>query len=341
MKRFSVIIPAYNAQATLRRCLDSVYALPVPEEEFEVIAIDDCSVDGTVAALQEYGRNHADMTVLVQSQNHRQGAARNRGLSRANGEWVIFLDSDDELAPGVVRALERAEQERLDMVAMKGVSVDLEGKIRKTYELPYPEGAVFSGKSLQVEHPFWACGPVLYAYRKSFLDRVDYPFAEDVLYEDSDFVNVHLYQAERMGYSPADAYLIHENPVSTTRTISYKHVCDYALLGTRLLRFFLRIDAADAAFADLTLEGGSFNIMKAFRALLRLGSQAEVRAFYDRLDAHVDRKDYLHYRKPAYCWTRWTRFCLKHRRLATALVGGVISSHILELRKAFKKQKHA
>lgn len=340
MKRFSVIVPAYNAQATLRRCLDSIYSLPVPEEEFEVIVIDDCSVDGTLAVLQEYGRGHAGLTVLLQPQNHRQGAARNRGLSLASGEWIVFLDSDDELAAGVIPALERAERDRLDMVAMKGVSVDLEGRIRKTYELPYPADRVFSGKSLQVEHPFWACGPVLYMYRKSFLDRVDYPFAEDVLYEDSDFVNVHLYYADRIGYCPAEAYLIHENPVSTTRTISYKHVCDYALLGTRLLRFHPRIAASDAAFADLTLEGGSFNMMKSFRALFRLGSRSDVRAFYDRLDAHVDRKDYLHYRKPAYCWTPWTRFCLKHRRWATAIVGGAISSHVLELRKAFKRKKH-
>ena len=341
MKRFSVIVPAYNAQATIRRCLDSIYSLPVPEEEFEVIVIDDCSADGTVTVLQEYGRDHADLSLLVQPQNHRQGAARNRGLSQASGEWIVFLDSDDELASGVIPALELAEREQMDMVAMKGVCVDLEGRTRKTYGLPYPGDMVFSGKRLQVEHPFWACGPVLYLYRKSFLDRVEYPFAEDVLYEDSDFVNVHLYHAARMGYCPEVAYLIHENPASTTRTISYKHVCDYALLGTRLLRFHSSMAASDAAFADLTLEGGSFNIMKSFRALFRLDSPADVRAFYDRLDAHADRKDYLHYREPAYCWTRWTRFCLKHRRLATAIVGGAISSHVLELRKAFKKKKHA
>ena len=118
MKRFSVIVPAYNAQATLRRCLDSIYSLPVPEEEFEVIVIDDCSVDGTLAVLQEYGRGHAGLTVLLQPQNHRQGAARNRGLSLASGEWIVFLDSDDELAAGVIPALERAERDRLDMVAM-------------------------------------------------------------------------------------------------------------------------------------------------------------------------------------------------------------------------------
>ena len=238
MKRFSVIIPAYNAQATIYRCLDSVYALPVAEEDFEVIVIDDCSTDNTVSLVETFGRNHPNLSLLLQSQNHRQGAARNRGMSVAQGNYIVFLDSDDELDQGVVTALEWADKGGLDMTIMKGISVNLEGQVWKSMELPYREGTLFSGQSLQAEHPFWSCGPVLYVYRKSFLDRVEYPFAEDVLYEDSDFVSVHLYYAERMGYSPSVAYRIHENPSSTTRTISFKHVCDYALLGTRLLRFY-------------------------------------------------------------------------------------------------------
>ncbi|MBR5175324.1 MAG: glycosyltransferase family 2 protein [Bacteroidales bacterium] len=341
MKRFSVIIPAYNAQATIARCLDSVYALSVSETEFEVIVIDDCSTDGTVGAVENYARIHSNLSLLLQPQNHRQGAARNRGLSVANGQYIVFLDSDDEVDSGLLTALNLASGNNLEMTAMRGVRRNREGKVLGWFELGYPNDYVFSGTVLQQEHPYWCTGVVLYVYLKSFLETVDYPFEEDVLFEDSDFVNVHLYHATRMSYSDDCGYTIHENLSSTTHTTSYKHVCDYALLGTRMLDFYHRLERRDTPYADSILEGGSYNIMKSCRALFRLKSFQDVRAFYDRLDEHVDRKNYLSYREPAYCWTPWTRFCLKHRNLTIGLVGCVVSTRLLELKRVIKKLKHA
>ena len=85
--------PSYNSQSTINRCLDSVYALPIPEDEYEVIVIDDCSTDHTVDIIKVYEHTHSNLTLLVQLQNHRQGAARNRGLEVAQGEYIFFLDT--------------------------------------------------------------------------------------------------------------------------------------------------------------------------------------------------------------------------------------------------------
>lgn len=341
MYRFSAIIPAFNAESTVRRCLDSVYALPVPESEFEVIVIDDCSSDGTVARIQDYAAAHSNLTLLRQSENHRQGAARNRGVAASKGKYVLFLDSDDEIAPGITSALRLADQSDLEMTVLRAVSVDAEGQLRHEYRLPYPQDRVFKGIDLQSEYPYWCSGPVLYVYSRGFLERTGYPFAEDVLYEDCDFVNVHLYYAQRMGYCDTVSYRIHENSHSTTRTMSFKHACDYALLGTRMLAFYRNIEKEKTVYADSILEGGSYNIMKAFRALLRLGSWAEVRAFYDRFDARANRKDYLSYREPAYCWNRWTRFCLKHRTWATFLAGSVGFFRLRKIKSVLNSFSHA
>lgn len=319
--RVSFIIPAYNASSTLARCLDSIFLLPLKKDEFEVIAIDDCSTDSTVEMLKHYQKENLNLSLFFQPQNHRQGAARNIGLDNAKGELIIFVDSDDEVDEGLLHAIKMAEDKCLDMVAMRVSKIQGNGKVEYEKDLPYREERIFSGIELQTEHPFWFTGPVAYLYRNSFLKKVDYRFAEDVLFEDSDFVNVHLYYAKKMSYCDKCGYRIHHNANSTTNTISFKHLADYFLLGTRMLTHYEALPDKTTNYAEGILEGGSFNIMKSFRRLIRLNSFAEIRAFYDRVDTYFDRGRLMRYRNPSYCWTRWTRFCLKHRKAATIVVG--------------------
>lgn len=75
----SFIIPAYNASMTIVRCLDSIYKLSLNENEYEVLVIDDCSIDNTVEIVEGYAKRRTNITLLRQLENHRQGAARNRG----------------------------------------------------------------------------------------------------------------------------------------------------------------------------------------------------------------------------------------------------------------------
>ena len=305
------VIPAYNASQTVTRCLDSVYALPLNENEFEVLAIDDCSTDNTLEVMEEYQKKHLNLILIRQPENHRQGAARNLGMERAKGDFIVFVDSDDEVEEGILHALKMAVDRQLDMVAMRTEEVTNEGVTASESSLSYSSEAVFSGVELQTEHPFWVTAPWAYVYRRSFLKEVNYPFAEEVLYEDSDFVNVHLYHAQRMAYCDVCGYRAHQNADSTTHTISFKHLADYALLGTRMLAFYESLPDKTTKYAESILEGGSYNIMKSFRMLRRLRSFKEIKAFYDRFDAQYDRERLLGYRDPAYCWTWWTRFCIR------------------------------
>ena len=320
--RLSLIIPCYNSAVTIRRCLDSVYALPLSEPEFEVIVVDDGSIDETGRLVEEYGSAHENLTLIRHLVNRNLDAARNTGLAAAKGDCIAFVDSDDEVGPGLVSALRMMEEKGLDMVAMRVEKVKEDGTVDEILSLAYPQDQVFSGIQLQEEHPFWGVQAWRYLYARKLLDRVAYPFAEGVYYEDSDFVCSHLYQAGRMGFSDACGYrFFFNNPASITHTSSPEHVFGYACLGARMLAFYERLEKKTSLFAKSILEGGSFNLMKSFRRLPRLGSVSEVRHFYDMLDSRVDRKSLKRYRKPAYCWTFWTRFCLRHRFLATEVAG--------------------
>lgn len=88
----SIIIPAYNAEPYLEKCLDSI--LGTKGIDFEIIAVDDGSADGTVKILRDYADRYPNIRVLEQ-QNAGASAARNAGLALAEGDYVGFVDADD------------------------------------------------------------------------------------------------------------------------------------------------------------------------------------------------------------------------------------------------------
>jgi len=89
----SVVIPAYNAAGTIGRALDSVIAQTHPARE--ILVVDDGSTDRTAQVVSEYGGR---VEYLYQD-NAGPGAARNAGIRAAHGEWIAFLDADDEWLP--------------------------------------------------------------------------------------------------------------------------------------------------------------------------------------------------------------------------------------------------
>ncbi|AKJ12801.1 glycosyl transferase [Streptomyces incarnatus] len=103
MPRFSLIVPCFKVQGFLRECLDSV--LLQSFNDFELIAVDDRSPDGCGAILDEYAGRDPRVKVLHLPENVGLGRARNAGLPHATGDYLFFLDSDDTLTPGALRAI--------------------------------------------------------------------------------------------------------------------------------------------------------------------------------------------------------------------------------------------
>ncbi|MEW1909649.1 glycosyltransferase [Kitasatospora sp. NPDC085895] len=104
MPRFSVIVPVYQVEEYLAECLDSVLSQSCAD--FELIAVDDRSPDGCGAMLDEAAARDARVRVLHLDENVGLGRARNAGLAVAAGDYVIFLDSDDTLTPGLLQAID-------------------------------------------------------------------------------------------------------------------------------------------------------------------------------------------------------------------------------------------
>ena len=120
---FSIVVPVYKVEHYLRDCLDSI--LGQAGVAFEIIAVNDCSPDGSLEILREYERIYRNFKVVNFQSNKGVGAARNAGLEVSSGKWVLFMDSDDTLVPGALPTIEEAmRKEDCDIIIFGHVRVD-------------------------------------------------------------------------------------------------------------------------------------------------------------------------------------------------------------------------
>ena len=120
--KVSVVVPVYNTRPYLAECLDSLMAQDLPPADFEVVAVDDGSTDGSGEILDGYAERHPNVTVVHQENSGWPGMPRNVGLAASRGDYVFFADSDDRLAPQALRRMhEFATEHSCDVVVPKVV----------------------------------------------------------------------------------------------------------------------------------------------------------------------------------------------------------------------------
>ena len=134
--RVSVLMPCWNAAASVERALASV--LDAEERSIQVVVVDDASTDDTAGVVRAVAERDPRVELVVAPENGGASAARNLGLPLVRGEWLTFLDSDDRLLPGGLDALHRAAV-ATDALAVVGQRVWSDGTtswITKAYDRP-------------------------------------------------------------------------------------------------------------------------------------------------------------------------------------------------------------
>jgi glycosyltransferase involved in cell wall biosynthesis len=202
--KVSVIMPIYNAYDYLRPAIDSV--LDQTLREIELICVDDGSTDHSLDILKEY--QDADSRVRIITENNAGPAwARNKGLSRARGEYVIFLDADDFYEPMLLERLyELSVRDSLDIAVTEydlynDKAAVFEPKIKSDRECIFTEGAIISKN----DHPddiFQCVSNFVWnkMFRKAFLDEKELVFDNELkVFEDVYFVMSAISQADRIG----------------------------------------------------------------------------------------------------------------------------------------------
>lgn len=174
----SVIMPVYNAAATVMRAIDS--ALDQGAVSVEVVVVDDCSKDDCVALIGTAYGGDARVRLLSTGRNQGPAHARNLAIREARGEWVALLDSDDKWLPGRLAALLGAADEA-DFVADQLLGYDA---VAEEITGPFFHGAVPSGRlgfaAFAAPSPRYDCGYLKPMMHRAFLLEHDLLYREDL-----------------------------------------------------------------------------------------------------------------------------------------------------------------
>lgn len=144
VEKVSIIVPAFNAAATIKQCLDSL--LRQNYKNFEVIIVNDGSTDGTSSVLAEYKK--VPSVIVLDTENHGVSYARNLGLRFATGNWVVFVDADDYVNEQFIETmLTIAISKKADVVCCNYYSLKNQ-KLEKDYFLNFNKVKIFQGKNI-------------------------------------------------------------------------------------------------------------------------------------------------------------------------------------------------
>ena len=126
MKKISVIIPVYNTEKYLRRCFDSVIAQDY--KNLEIVIINDGSEDNSEQIINEYKNKYPELISYYKKENSGVADTRNFGIEKAQGDYIMFLDSDDYIDKALLKTLEEYVNKNIDLIKFKLQRVNEEGK---------------------------------------------------------------------------------------------------------------------------------------------------------------------------------------------------------------------
>ena len=216
----SVILPCYKVEKYVARCLESLIAQDVPKSEYEIICVNDCSPDNTRSIIERYQSQYPNISLYNHSTNQTAGGARNTGIRNATGDYLWFVDPDDEVAPDSLHRLyAMAANNSLDCLLFGYTVFDEQGRNCETGRRPATtqtqEGVAyveryFPGKLSEL------CMMVNVLYRRQYLldNGIFFPCikaSQDVV-----FAWDALLHASRVQSIDEIIYIVHKRPESTT-----------------------------------------------------------------------------------------------------------------------------
>lgn len=258
-KTVSIIVPVYNVENYLDRCMSSIAQQTY--SNLQIILVDDGAKDKSGAMCDAWKEKDSRVTVIHQK-NGGLSNARNTGIKQATGEYLVFVDSDDVVAPNMVEQLIKLiELEDAD-ISICGVShIFNEGTIK--FEQNQAETISYDRSSAIME--MWYQRSFLpsawgKAYKKGLFENLG--FTEGILFEDIDLMHELFWRCNKIVYKdiPLYGYVHRENSITTKRFS--KRDCDVLKISEKLLKFSNENDDSLMPAAE------SYAITAAFRIYL-------------------------------------------------------------------------
>lgn len=210
MNKLSIIVPIYGVEQYLRKCVDSLLTQDILSSEYEIILVDDGSLDKCPQICDSYAAAHENIRV-VHRENGGLSAARNSGIEVAQGEYLMFVDSDDYLQKNVLGALiEQMESQHLDVLRYNYYNVREDGSIFEPHKNAKPyfdySSEVIDGETFLSERLGYACYAWAFVIKRNLIIDDRCLFTEGIYFEDTDWTPRMLMRAKRAASTEMRAY---------------------------------------------------------------------------------------------------------------------------------------
>lgn len=259
MAKVSVIVPIYNTEKFLDKCLASLINQTL--QDIEIICINDGSTDNSLSVLEKHANIDSRIRVLNQ-ENKKQGAARNLGMRIAVGEYIGFVDSDDWVDLDYYERLyNTAVKNNADIALATNIRIG-NGKTKKRLEISEEKVATTLQEKIDIGNQIKNPCPTNKIYRHSMLEYNNIVWPEGVFCEDKLFTIKAIYYANKIVTTPNINYYYYRNPHSTVHTKSKKHTEDKIKAKKDVLEFLRQKNAQirDKEFWAITEEKSILNI---------------------------------------------------------------------------------
>lgn len=186
--KLSIIVPVYNVEKYIERCLRSLLNQELSKNEYEIIVVDDGTPDHSAEIAQSIAEE-CDNMIVIHRENGGLSAARNTGLEHVHGKYVFFLDSDDYIEPNVLSQLiDSAENRDLELLAfsLRRQNNDTQTIRVHTFNDYIGNDTVTDGFSL-LRKGFLPTSACTYLYLVETLNKFHFRFKEGIIHEDIEF----------------------------------------------------------------------------------------------------------------------------------------------------------
>lgn len=201
----SVVIPVYNVEKYLARCLNSVARQTFPASKYEIICVNDGSTDNSLKILEEYAKQYSNIKI-INKENGGLSDARNEGMKRVKGKYVLFVDSDDFIALNALEVLfSYAQKHQSDVVVFEYYSGEPEKGRQMIHHLDNVtsvyEHRQFNAKTAdKFVYRFIPVAAWLKFYKTDLIK--DFEFVKGMYFEDVPYWDMVYTSAERINYLP-------------------------------------------------------------------------------------------------------------------------------------------
>jgi len=220
MARLSVIIPVYNSASTLKRCVKSVLSPDL--EDMEIILVDDGSTDDSPGLCDSLASENGCIRV-IHRKNGGLSAARNTGIEASDSEWISFVDSDDEVAPGTFA--DNSEWTESDStIDLVEYPITVHAGSADAFDIvfrPTVTNAPDSFRHWILNEGYNHCYACNKIFRRSLFDRIRFPEGEN--FEDAAICPDIIRICRQIRYSDKGRYIYYKSPDSITRRYRFRN----------------------------------------------------------------------------------------------------------------------